>query len=78
MQPCRRLLGGCDSLTVIAEDENNTTMNRVARNVSNIIREEALLDKVSDPLAGAYAIENMVDQIAEAAWMEFQHKMNQA
>lgn len=66
--------GGCDSLTVTAEDEKNTMLTRVARNVSNILREEAYLDKVSDPVAGAYAIDNMIHEIAQAAWQEFQLK----
>ncbi len=47
-------------------------MDRIARNVSNIIREESYLDKVADPLAGAYAVENMVDRLAQEAWKNFQ------
>ena len=72
------VMGGCDALTVAAEDENNNMMNRIARNVSNILREEAHMDKVSDPVAGSYAIENMVHKIAQAAWIDFQHNMKQS
>lgn len=68
------ILGGCDALTIIPEDESNIMMNRIARNVSNILREEAHLDKVSDPVAGSYAVEDMVDKIAQAAWVDFQNK----
>ena len=67
--------GGSDSVTIYAEDENNSIMNRVARNVSNIIREEAHLDTVADPLAGSYALDNMLHAIANQAWSLFQSKM---
>ncbi|MBL7856687.1 MAG: hypothetical protein JNM57_03285 [Cyclobacteriaceae bacterium] len=63
--------GGCNALTVIAEEETNPMMNRVARNISSILREESHFDKVADPLAGSYAIENMVTHLAEAAWKKF-------
>ncbi len=66
------ILGGCDTLTVEPEDEFNPTMNRVARNVSSIIREESQLDMVADPTAGSYVIDSMVDKIAQAAWSQFQ------
>jgi methylmalonyl-CoA mutase len=66
------ITGGCDSLTVYPEKENNAMMNRVARNVSNILREESHFDKVADPAAGSYAIEAMVDAIAQRAWTMFQ------
>ena len=67
--------GGCSSLTLSPEDENNELMNRVAINVSNILKEESHIDKVVDPLAGSYAIENMVHQLAKVAWHDFQNKM---
>jgi methylmalonyl-CoA mutase len=69
--------GGCDSLSVQPEDENNSTMERIARNVSNILREESHLGKVADPTAGAYALENFVDGLAIAAWKDFQHNVTQ-
>jgi methylmalonyl-CoA mutase len=69
--------GGCDALTVHPEDENNPVMNRIARNVSNILREESWFDKVSDPLAGSYVVEVMTDSIAKEAWAQFQLKMSQ-
>ena len=72
------LAGGCNSLTILAEDENNMTMTRIARNVSNILREESHLNKVADPTAGAYAIENIVDQLAVAAWGEFQRNIKRS
>ena len=70
--------GGCDSLSIQPEDENNAMLNRIARNVSNIIREESYLNQVSNPIAGSYAIESMIDQIAQAAWIDFQQKLQSA
>jgi methylmalonyl-CoA mutase len=67
--------GGCDSLTVYPEDKNNETMRRVARNVSNILREESHLNKVADSVAGSYVLENMQNELAAKAWSMFQLKM---
>lgn len=69
------IAGGCNSLTIVPEHDNNSTMTRIARNVSNILREESHLDKVADPTAGAYAIESMIDQLAAAAWEDFQRNV---
>jgi methylmalonyl-CoA mutase len=62
------VLGGCYALTVEAEEENNSRMVRVARNVSNILREESHLAKVSDPIAGSYYIDHLTHSFAQAAW----------
>jgi methylmalonyl-CoA mutase len=70
------ITGGCDSLTIVAEDESNVTMRRIARNVSNILREEVHLNKVADPLAGAYSINNIVDALAQEAWKDFQQNVS--
>jgi len=69
------IMGGCDAITVEPEHENSALMTRIARNVSNILREESYLDKVSDPLAGAYAIEVITDTFAKKAWSKFQNEM---
>ena len=66
--------GGCNALSVLAEDENTAMMVRIARNLSGILRGESYFDKVADPLAGAYAVENMVSELAEKSWEKF--KMN--
>lgn len=71
------VLGGCNSLTVYAEDES-LMMNRIARNISNVLREESYIDKVADATSGAYAIEKMTDEIAQASWLDFQHQVKQS
>jgi methylmalonyl-CoA mutase len=66
------VLGGCNAVSVFAEDMDNTMMSRIARNVSNILREESHVDKVADPIAGSYAIEAMTGELAREAWKNFQ------
>lgn len=66
------VIGGANAITVEVEDETNSMMNRIARNVSALLREESHLDKVSDPSAGAYAIDAMTNAFAKQAWKSFQ------
>lgn len=66
------VIGGANVITVEAEDETNSMMSRIARNVSSLLREESHLDKVSDPSAGAYAIDSMTFEFAKQAWKIFQ------
>lgn len=65
------IIGGCDALTVKAFDENfkqsDEFSNRIARNTSIILKEESYFDKVIDPSAGSYFIENLTLKIAEEA-----------
>lgn len=62
------ILGGCLALTIEPEDENSSRMVRVARNVSNILREESHISKVADPTAGSYYIDHLTNSFAQAAW----------
>lgn len=71
------VMGGCDDLTVFAYDsvlgeQNSELGERIARNVSILMREEAHLDKIIDPSAGAYYIENLTYQLSTEAWALFQ------
>ncbi len=69
------VLGGANGLTIYPEDIENEVMSRIARNTSHILREESHLNKVADPLAGAYLVENMVNELAEKAWTKFQSQL---
>ena len=69
------VLGGCNALTLCADEEDSEMTNRIALNVSNILKEESHLDKVTHAVAGAYAIEDMVNQLAEASWKDFQKNL---
>ena len=70
------ILGGCDALTIIPEESDNTMMERVATNVSSVLREEAQLSRVADPTAGSYYLESLIDQLAGQAWRSFQKQVN--
>ncbi|HCW07466.1 MAG TPA: methylmalonyl-CoA mutase [Cytophagales bacterium] len=67
------VIGGCDALTVEPEDHNHPMMNRIARNVSLMLSEESHFVKVNDPLAGAYYIESLTNQISKEAWQKIQN-----
>lgn len=64
--------GGCNALTASPEDPDNAMMERIARNVSHILKAESQLNKVNDPFAGSYAIEAMTDMFVQSAWEDFQ------
>ena len=70
------VLGGADSIQVAPFDclyqAPNEFSARLARNLPVILREEAHLDWVADPAAGSYFIETLTDELARAAWAEFQ------
>ena len=59
------VLGGANWLLVNPLQEENCSEQdrRIARNVSSILREESYLDKVMDPAAGAYFLENLTGDI---------------
>lgn len=59
------VLGGANWLWVhpLQEDVCSEMERRIARNVSSILREESYLDKVMDPAAGAYFLENLKEDI---------------
>lgn len=62
------ILGGCDALTIDAEDPHSATMIRAARNVAIILREESHLSKVADPLAGAYFVDALTEELTDLIW----------
>ncbi len=69
------ILGGADSLTVEPFDivfrQPDEFSERIARNQQLILKEEAYFDKVADPAAGSYYIENLTSLIADKAWELF-------
>ena len=69
------VLGGVDSFAVMPFDtpfEVPTDFaDRIARNQQLILKEEAHFDKVADPAAGSYYIENLTESLAAAAWELF-------
>lgn len=70
------ILGGCNALTIEPYDSvyknQQPFLRRIARNVSAIVKEESYLDKVADPVAGSYYLQNLIDEIGKSAWTLFQ------
>ncbi|MDD2563849.1 MAG: methylmalonyl-CoA mutase family protein [Salinivirgaceae bacterium] len=68
-------LGGVESLVVNPFnqifEETNPISERIARNQQIVLKEESFFDKIIDPAAGSYYIENLTQQIAENAWKLF-------
>lgn len=66
-QALSAVLGGANVLWVRPLDEENATTQerRMARNVSAILKDEAYLDKVQDPAAGSYFLENLVADLVK-------------
>ncbi len=65
-------IGGVDSMTVSPFDKTYQTPDdfseRLARNQQLLLKEESHFDKVIDPAAGSYYIENLTVSIARQAW----------
>ena len=68
-------LAGVDSMTVTPFDKTydapNEFSERMARNQQLLLKEESHFDKVIDPAAGSYYIENLTVSIAKQAWEIF-------
>lgn len=61
------ILGGCNSLWVRTLEGESASVreNRIARNISTILREEAYLDKVIDPAAGSFYLDSLQKEITD-------------
>ena len=69
-------LGGAASVTSLPFDvtlgEPEELGRRMARNTQLLLQEESNLGRVTDPTGGSWYVESLTDQIAHAAWAEFQ------
>lgn len=69
-------LGGADTIALqpfdVAFKHDDDFSRRISRNVQIILKEESYFNKVVDPAAGSYYIENLTDSLAEYAWKQFQ------
>lgn len=68
-------IAGVDSLTVLPFDKpfeaSDDFSERIARNQQLLLKEECHFDKITDPSAGSYYIENLTSSLAEQAWKLF-------
>ncbi|WP_299985106.1 methylmalonyl-CoA mutase family protein [uncultured Pontibacter sp.] len=69
------VISGTDSLTVLPFDstfkDSDEFSERIARNVSIILKEESYLDKAVDPAAGSYYLDSLTNELASKAWELF-------
>lgn len=69
------VIGGTNSLVVKPFDMSfkkaNNTSDRISRNIQIILKEESYFDKIADPSAGSYYIENLTDSLIGEAWKLF-------
>ncbi|MDH6132147.1 methylmalonyl-CoA mutase [Kitasatospora sp. MAA4] len=69
-------LGGADAVTVLPFDAAfglpDAFARRVARNTQAILLEESHLARVIDPAGGSWYVEQLTDELAQAAWAWFQ------
>jgi methylmalonyl-CoA mutase len=73
-QAMTAVLAGVESLT-IDPTEDSDFGKRISRNVQHLLQLESYLDRVADPSAGSYYIEQLTNQIAEKVWQRFQEKV---
>ncbi|MBN9418953.1 hypothetical protein ABS71_07010 [bacterium SCN 62-11] len=65
------LLGGAASIELLPCD-SGPDASRWAQNVLRLLREEARMGGQTDPLGGSGLVEDLTQQVAEAAWKETQ------
>ncbi|WP_431683345.1 methylmalonyl-CoA mutase small subunit [Kitasatospora sp. KL5] len=69
-------VGGADAVTVQPFDSAvglpDAFARRIARNTQSILLEESNLAKVIDPAGGSWYVEQLTDELAQAAWAWFQ------
>lgn len=69
-------LGGAGTITVRPFDSDYKVPNefslRMSRNTQLVLKNESYLERVSDPSAGSYYIENLTNSIAAESWKLFQ------
>ncbi|MDO1558306.1 methylmalonyl-CoA mutase family protein [Brevundimonas sp. 2R-24] len=69
-------VGGADAIALDPFDRvlgiDSPVALRQSRNIQLVLMEESHLGRVADPLAGAFAVEQLTDQLARRAWAAFQ------
>lgn len=67
-------VGGADAVTVLPFDtplgEPDPLGRRTARNIHTLLMAESHVAVVADPAGGAYAVEQLTDELARAGWAE--------
>ena len=75
-QAMAAVIGGANRLYIYPSDEFKDDLGtpfaqRIALNIQHLLQLESYLDRVIDPAAGSYYIENLTDLLAKNAWKRF-------
>lgn len=75
-QAMAAVVGGANQLFIYPSDESGDNTGtpfaqRIALNIQHLMQLESYMDRVIDPAAGSYYVEQLTDKLAEAAWNEF-------
>ncbi len=77
-QAMAAVIGGVNRLSLLPADAfsglTSAFTRRMARNVQHLLRMESYFDRVVDPAAGSYYLEQLTQQLAEHAWRGFQER----
>jgi len=72
-------IGGSDALEVVPHDADaqlgSADGKRWARNVQHLMREEAGLHRVFDPMGGSRVVESWTASLVETVWEAFDHRI---
>jgi methylmalonyl-CoA mutase len=76
-QAMAAVISGVQRLYIYPSDEfkdgiGSPFAQRIALNIQHLLQMESYMDRVVDPSAGSYYIENLTTRIAEQAWKQFQ------
>lgn len=76
-QAMSAVIGGADRLYVWPSNAGRTEYSnafsrRIARNVQHLLKMESYFDRVVDPSAGSYYVEQLTRRLAGEAWQQFQ------
>ena len=76
-QAMAAVIGGAKRLYIYPSDEVKDGLGtpfaqRIALNIQHLMQLESYMDRVVDPAAGSYYIENLTNKLATAAWTKFQ------
>lgn len=73
-------IGGADSISNfpfnMVSKLPGSFSERIARNTQIILKEESYINRIADPAAGSYYIENLTDLVANQAWETFREIEN--
>ncbi len=73
-QAMAAVIGGADCLTISPSDhseENIDFSKRTARNIQHLLSMESYFERVMDPAAGSYYVEELTEQLGKKAWGQF-------